>query len=86
MKRLQFGTSKCFKLHVGKTCNEAICKDLHVDGWRIDLIENVDSGKIEQEECFNGLEKMMQKADQVYLGDIISADGKHLRNVKARKG
>ena len=32
LKKLQFGTSKCIKLHVGKTCNETLCKDLYVDG------------------------------------------------------
>ena len=34
LKRLQFGTSKCVKLHVGKTKNEILCKDLYVEcGW-----------------------------------------------------
>ena len=28
---------------------------------------------------------MKEKTEQVYLGDIISADGKHLKNIQARK-
>jgi hypothetical protein len=32
MKRLQFGTEKCIKLHIGKSCNETLCRDLFVGG------------------------------------------------------
>ena len=32
MKRLQFGTSKCIKLHIGKSCNDKLCRDLFVGG------------------------------------------------------
>ena len=28
LKRLQFGTKKCVKLHIGKTKNDTLCKDL----------------------------------------------------------
>ena len=34
-KRLQFGTSKCIKMHVGKSDSKILCKDLHVGGWKI---------------------------------------------------
>ena len=30
-KRLQFGTYKCIKMHVGQA--DVLCKDLHVGGW-----------------------------------------------------
>ena len=33
-KKLQFGTTKCIKLHVGKSCNKLLCKDLSVVGWK----------------------------------------------------
>ena len=32
LKRLQFGTTKCVKLHVGRSCNKTLCRDLCVDG------------------------------------------------------
>ena len=32
LKKLQFGTEKCHKMHVGKKVEE-ICPDLFVDGW-----------------------------------------------------
>ena len=86
MKRLQFGTSKCIKLHIGKTCNENLCKDLFVDSWRLDVVKNSETGQFEQKESFGGQEKMKVKHEQVYLGDVISDDGKQVKNVQARKG
>ena len=79
MKKLQFGTSKCFKLHVGKTCNETLCKDLFVDGWKIDIVGDADTGKSVQKASFAGPEKMKVKGEQVYLGDVISSDGKNTK-------
>ena len=84
MKRLQFGTTKCIKLHVGKTCNEAICPDLFVDGWKLEVDTN-EAGKCIQKESFGGQEVMEEKTEQVYLGDIISNNGTHQKNVQARK-
>ena len=37
MKRLQFGTTKCVKLHVGKTQNEILCQKLSVGGWKVEV-------------------------------------------------
>ena len=83
-KRLQFGTSKCIKLHVGQTCNAALCKDLYVDGWKTEVETDPVTGKCFQSEHYGGMEKMKVKQEQTYLGDEISADGKHGKNVKAR--
>ena len=52
MKKLQFGTTKCFKLHVGKTCNKTLCKDLYVDGWKIDIVEDLETGESIWKESF----------------------------------
>ena len=38
-----------------------------------------------QVETFGGKETMELKKEQVYLGDVISDDGKHEKNVQARK-
>ena len=85
MKRLQFGTSKCVKMHVGKTCNPTLCRDLFVDGWNVEAEENTETGQYFQKETFCGQVQMKQKQEQVYLGDVISVDGKHDKNVEARK-
>ena len=85
MKKLQFGTNKCVKLHVSKTCNQTLCGDLHVDGWRLDVVTDPATGLTYQKEIFSGQEKMKVKGEQMYLGDLVSADGKHDKNVLLRK-
>ena len=85
MKRLQFGTSKCIKLHVGKSCNETLCKDLFVGGWKVKVETDSVTGNCSREEVFEGDVKMGVKSEQMYLGDVISADGKHTKNIQNRK-
>ena len=85
LKRLQFGTSKCIKLHVGKSCNKTLCKDLFVGGWKVDAVTDTETGICAQTEHFGGMEEMKVKEEQMYLGDIISADGKHQKNIQHRK-
>ena len=84
-KRLQFGTSKCIKLHIGKSCNDTLCRETHVDGWNVDVVTDAETGICSQRESFGGSEKMKVKQEQTYLGDVISSDGKHAKNVIARK-
>ena len=85
MKRLQFGTPRCIKLHVGKTRNETLCSDLFVGGWKVDVVEDTETGLCGQTEHFGGMEMMKEKQEQMYLGDIISADGSHAKNIQHRK-
>ena len=85
MKKLQFGTSKCVKLHVGKTHDDTLCRDLFVDGWKIDVMTDATTGKVFQNETFSGPELMGEKDEQMYLVDIISSDGSHNKNGQARK-
>ena len=82
-KRLQFGTSKCVKMHIGKSDN-ILCKDLHVGGWRVDVVTDPVTGKVSNSESFNGLEKMKVVQEQTYLGDLISSDGTHTKKVQER--
>jgi hypothetical protein len=67
-KKLQFGTTKCIKLHVGKSWNTLLCKDLSVGGWKIDVVTDPVTGKFSQLEYYAGLEKMKNKEEQMYLG------------------
>ena len=85
MKKLQFGTSKCVKMHVGKTCNPTLCHDLFVNGWNVQVVGDDETGKCSPNEFFSGPVKMGEVTEQMYLGDIISADGSHSKNVEARK-
>ena len=79
MKNLQFGTSKCVKMHIGKSCNEALFKYLFVGGWKVKVETD------EVSESYGGLEKMSVKHKQLYLGDIISSDSRHSSNIQTRK-
>ena len=81
MNRLQFGTKKCVKLHVGRTKSETLCKDLSVGGWKIQVETDPKTGKIYQNEYFGGQEQMELKQEQMYLGDIISSDGRQDKNI-----
>ena len=85
MKKLQFGTSKCIKMHIGKTCNDALCKDVDVGGWNIDVKIDAITGEASREEYFAGQVKMGSKQEQMYLGDLLSASGSHGPNVLQRK-
>ena len=59
-KRLQFGTEKCIKMHIGKSNCEILCKDLHVGSWKSDIISDPVTGECSRTEFFNGYEKMKE--------------------------
>ena len=61
LTKLQFGSSKCVKLHVRRTCNDLLCNDLFVDGWKVEVLTYEKSGKCYQNEYFAGPEKMKVK-------------------------
>jgi hypothetical protein len=56
-----------------------------VDSWNLKVEIDPVSGKCVQHESFGGQDKMEEKQEQVYLGDVISVDGRHDKNIKARK-
>ena len=49
------------------------------------MMTDATTGKVFQNETFSGPELMGEKDEQMYLGDIISSDGSHNKNVEARK-
>ena len=85
LKKLQFGTNKCHKMHVGKQKIEEICPDLFVDGWKVKEVTEVETGKATLEDEHDGLVKMEEVKEDKYLGDVISQDGKNMKNILARK-
>ena len=56
-----------------------------MDSWKVEVETDEETGACSQSETFGGLEKMKVKQEQTYLGDVISTDGKHAKNVMARK-
>ena len=63
----------------------SICRDLFVGGWKEEVITDPVTGKCSKSESFEGPVKMGVKEEQMYLGDLISANGKHASNVQLRK-
>ena len=62
-------------MHIGKS--DILCKDLHVGGWKVDVVTDPVTGKSTNSEYFNGYEKMKLKQEQTYLGDLLASDGTH---------
>ena len=77
-KKLQFGVTKCKKIHIGKVCEDFKCQALSIDKWIEVETEN------DIEDKFVGDEIMEDSEDEKYLGDIISNDGRNIKNIKAR--
>ena len=83
-KKLQFGTEKCKKLHVGHTKEEFKCQDVRVENWTELEMKNDISGEMEMKDTFAGEFVMENKEEEKYLGDVISNDGRNVKNIKAR--
>ena len=49
-KKLQFGVSKCAKIHIGKYCEEFKCQNLSVDNWEEIMVKNDETGKMKIED------------------------------------
>ena len=84
IKKLQFGSKKCKKIHIGKSCDKYKCQELKVDRWEELEIRNEETGIDEIKDVCNDEDIMEEKTEEKYLGDLISADGKNIKNVKAR--
>ena len=83
-KKLQFSVHKCKKLHVGQVQMKHKCQDLSVDRWTEVQVENDITRDIEMMDCYDGEEIMEEKTEEKYLGDLISSDGRNIKNIKAR--
>ena len=71
-------------MHIGRVKEDFKCKDLYVDGWKIEETHDIQSGEDITIEKNIGNVKMKETSDQKYLGDIISNDGKNIKNMQAR--
>ena len=61
-KKLQFGVSKCKKIHVGKICDDFKCQTLTVDNW--EEVVDEDSANLNVDDCFVGEEQMEDKDEE----------------------
>ena len=83
-KKLQFGPSKCKKIHIGKQNKDMRCHALFVEKWEEREVDQLNTEeKIIEDVCIGRVE-MEEMVEEKYLGDVISADGKNLKNIKSR--
>ena len=83
LKKLQFGVDKCHQMHIGN--KEHLTPDLFVDNWEIKKVCETETGVNNLADEYTG-DVMIDRTDSdKYLGDIISKDGKNLKNILARK-
>ena len=66
-KKLQFGSKKCKKLHVGKYCEEFKCQSLKVDKWEEVELINEETGINEIEDVSKESEIMEEKTEEKLL-------------------
>ena len=83
-KKLIFGVDKYKKLHVGKKDVDFKCQDLFIDKWSEVAIKGEYSEEIDYKDVFEGEHTMEQKNEERYLGDLISIDGRNMKNIRAR--
>ena len=81
-KGLQFGTSKCKTMIIGKKVDIVRNNTIYVDGWKEDYIENEANGEIEMKEKYVGKIAIEDVQKQKYLGFVISSKGDNLENIK----
>ena len=71
-------------MHVGKFKEDFKCQSLKVDNWKEVEIKNDEFGIDDILDVCDGEEMMEDKQEEKYLGDVISTDGRNIKNVKAR--
>ena len=72
-------------MHVGKKNSEILCQELYVGEWKNEVQYDPQTEGSKLNEFFAGNVKMQTKKEQKYLGDIISSDGTHTKNVQERR-
>ena len=82
-KKFQFGKDKCHKIHFG--CNKDSCPDLFLDTWKIEESDEYNSGQEEFNDVIDEDYKIEHSEEERYLGDLITSDGKNIKNIAARK-
>ena len=84
MLKTSVGEDKCHKMHVGS--KHLLCPELFIDQWELRKIDENGHGIKNLEDIYVGDYEMELVEDEIYLGDIIAADGSDDKNIKRRKG
>ena len=71
-------------MHIGKSVDKYKCQPLFVDKWEETEVEDCENGRIRVEDSCDGEDLMENKNDEKYLGDVISKDGRNIKNIQSR--
>ena len=82
IKKLQFGASKCHKLHVGK--NKIVCPKNSIDSWSLEKAHEGAKTILDFRDIEGEPHIMEIVSEDSYLGDILQSDGKNVRNIEER--
>ena len=83
IKKLQFGVSKCHRMHVG--AKKTNCPSLKIDEWEMKVVENYDTKENNVQDEYCGEHLMEESESEKYLGDLISSNGRNEKNIEERK-
>ena len=81
-KSLQFGTTKCKSMLVGKDTESVVNSELLVDNWTVKYMENKDIGEDDLIESYDGMVPIEKTGTQKYLGFVISNQGDNMANIR----
>ena len=70
---------------VGKNLENFYQSDLHVDSWRVEYEENVQTGEDDLIENYDGKVLIEQTQEQMYLGFVVSSLGENMANIRHLK-
>ena len=76
---------KCKKIHVGHKEEDYKCQKLSVDKWTEVEVANDVTGEVSLEDSCQGEQITEEKSEEKYLGDVISTDGRNLKNCKRNR-
>ena len=84
IKRLQYGQSKCVKLHIG--CKENICTKNTIDTWVLGPKDNQGdvTSILDLVDKEGERHEMKTESSYKYLGDLAQSNGRHDLNIKER--
>ena len=78
---LQFGLSKCSKMHIGKTKPNFKCTPVLLDNWTSEEREDEKTGEIQFKESYQGKLKVKDVSEVKYLVNKISSDGSNMQDI-----
>ena len=81
---LQFGLSKCYKMHVGKYNEKFKCQPVFLDSWKSHEVEENKSGQVNFQEYFEGKVQIKEVENVKYLGNSINTAGTNIEDITVK--